>query len=68
MEIEKSASAFDIKQGEASVLQSNQNLIKSFKADDSCEIAQSFTTNARIMVANQAPIKEEMILQLIFQR
>ena len=28
MEIEKSASAFDIKQGEASVLQSNQNFIK----------------------------------------
>ncbi len=56
MEIEKSASAFDIKQGEASVLQSNQNLIKAFKAADSIEAAQAFTKNARIMVANHAPI------------
>ncbi len=57
MEIEKSASAFDIKQGEASVLQSNQHFIKSYKASDSDEIAQSFTTNAKIMVANQSPIE-----------
>lgn len=57
MEIEKSASAFDIKQGEASVMQSNQHFIKSFKADDSVEIAQSFTTNAQLILANQAPIE-----------
>lgn len=57
MEIENSASAFDIKQGEASVLQSNQHLIKTFKAADSTEAAQSFTTNAKIMVANHAPIE-----------
>lgn len=56
MEIEKSASAFDIKQGEASVLQSNRHFTKSFKAADTTEIAQSFTTNAKMMVANQAPI------------
>jgi len=57
MEIEKSASAFDIKQGEASVLQSNQNLIKSYKAADSAAVAQSFTTNAKVMLANQQPIE-----------
>ena len=57
MEIENSASAFDIKQGEASFLQSNQHLIKTFKAADSTEAAQSFTTNAKIMVANHAPIE-----------
>jgi ketosteroid isomerase-like protein len=57
MEIEKSASAFDIKQGEASVLQSNQHFIKSYKAGDSAEVAQSFTTNAKVMVANRSPIE-----------
>lgn len=57
MEIENSASAFDIKQGEASVLQSNQHLIKTFKSADSTEASQSFTTNAKIMVANHAPIE-----------
>ncbi len=57
MEIENSASAFDIKQGEASVMQSNQHLIKTFKAADSTEAAQAFTMNARIMVANHAPIE-----------
>lgn len=56
MQIEKSASDFDIKQGEASVLQSNQHLIKAFKAADSTEAAQSFTKDARIMVAHHAPI------------
>jgi ketosteroid isomerase-like protein len=57
IEIEKSASAFDIKQGEASVLQSNQHFIKTFTTADSTEAAQSFTTNAKIMVANHAPIE-----------
>jgi hypothetical protein len=33
--IEKSASAFDLKQAEASIAQSNQNFMKSFKAGDS---------------------------------
>lgn len=57
MEIEKSASAFDLKQGEASVLQSNQNFIKAYKTGDSAEIAQAFTTNAKLMMANQAPLE-----------
>ena len=56
MEIEKSASAFDIKQGEASVMQSNRHFIKSYKDLDSAEIAQSFTTDAQLMWANHVPI------------
>src|SRR5690348_12874670 len=57
VEIEKSASAFDLKQGEASVLQSNKNFIKSYKAHDSAAIAKSFTKNAKVMIANQAPVE-----------
>ena len=56
MEIENSASAFDINQGEASISQSNQNFIKAYKSADTAQIAQAFTTNARVMLANQAPI------------
>ena len=66
MEIEKSASAFDIKQAEASVLQSNQHFIKSYKASDSDEIAQSFTTNAKVMVANQSPIEGRKDIEHFF--
>lgn len=57
MEIEKSASAFDINQGEASVIQSNRHFIKSYKASDSEEIAQSFTTNSKLLLANRLPIE-----------
>lgn len=57
MEIEKSASAFDINQGEASVIQSNRHFIKSYKGSDSAEIAQSFTTNSQLLLANRPPIE-----------
>jgi ketosteroid isomerase-like protein len=56
IEIEKSASAFDIKQGEASVLQSNQHFMKAFKARDSVEVGNCFTMNAKAMATNQAPV------------
>lgn len=56
IEIEKSASAFDIKQGEASVLQSNQHFMKAFKAGDSVEVGNCFTINAKAMATNQAPV------------
>jgi ketosteroid isomerase-like protein len=56
IEIEKSASAFDIKQGEASVLQSNQHFMKSFKARDSVEVGNCFTMNAKAMATNQTPV------------
>jgi len=57
LEIQKSASAFDIKQGEASILQSNQHFMKSFDAGDSLEVSQSYTTDALLMAPNQPSIK-----------
>lgn len=56
IEIEKSASAFDIKQGEASILQSNKHLIKAFEAGDSVEVGDSYTTDGELMVPNQGTI------------
>lgn len=52
LDIEKSAAAFDIKQGEASVKQSNQNFMKAFKAGDSIAVSNCYTTDAKAMVAN----------------
>jgi uncharacterized protein (TIGR02246 family) len=57
IEIEKSASSFDIKQGEASIMQSNQNLMKAFKTDDSIGVANCFTTDAKLMCSNQPSIE-----------
>lgn len=54
--IEKSASAFDLKQAEASIAQSNQNFMKSFKAGDSLGVANSYTTDAKTMGANRPAI------------
>lgn len=56
MEIEKSASAFDIKQGEASILQSNQHFMKSFEAGDSVGVSNCYTTDAKAMIPNQLTI------------
>lgn len=56
IEIEKSASAFDIKQGEASVLQSNKHLMKAFEAGDSVEVGDSYTTDGGLMVPNRPTI------------
>jgi ketosteroid isomerase-like protein len=56
IEIEKSASAFDLKQGEASVLQTNQYFMKSFKAADSDAVARCFTSDAKAMAANKQPV------------
>ncbi len=57
IEIEKSASSFDIKQGEASIMQSNQNFMKAFKNDDSISVANCFTTDAKVMCCNQPSIE-----------
>ena len=54
--IENSASAFDIKQAEASITQGNQNLIKSFKARDSVGVASIFATDAKAMAPNMPSI------------
>lgn len=55
--IEKSASVFDIKQAEASITQSNENFMKSFKAGDSLAVASCYTTDAKIMAAGMPTIK-----------
>lgn len=56
MEIEKSASAFDIKQGEASVLQSNQNFMKSFKSKDSVAVSNCYTTDAKLLADHSGTV------------
>src|SRR5664279_336701 len=54
--IENSASAFDIKQAEASIAQSNQSFMKSFKTGDSIGVSNCYTTDAKTMAANMPPI------------
>ncbi|MGH2563334.1 MAG: hypothetical protein ACRDE5_02395 [Ginsengibacter sp.] len=57
LSIEKSASVFDIKQAEASITQSNQNFMRSFKDLDSVGAASCYTTYAKAMAANMAAVK-----------
>jgi uncharacterized protein (TIGR02246 family) len=66
IEIEKSASSFDIKQGEASIMQSNQNLMKAFKADDSAGVANCFTTDAKLMCSNRPSIEGKESIRSYF--
>lgn len=56
MEIESSASAFDIKQGEASITQSNQRYMKAFKASDSAEVSKCFSKEGKLMIADTPEI------------
>ncbi len=55
--IENSAAAFDIKQAEASIAQSNQNYMKAFKSGDSVGVANCYTTDGKVMAANMPAIK-----------
>ena len=57
MEIENSASAFDIKQGEASITQSNQRYMKAFKASDSVEVSNCFAKEGKLMIADTPAIE-----------
>ena len=57
MEIENSASAFDIKQGEASITQSNQRYMKAFKASDSAEVSKCFSKEGKLMIADTPAIE-----------
>lgn len=57
VEIEKSASSFDIKQGEASIMQSNHNFMKAFQNDDSVGVANCFTMDAKLMCCNHPSIE-----------
>ncbi|MEO9211127.1 MAG: hypothetical protein ABI208_08510 [Ginsengibacter sp.] len=63
LEIERSASVFDIKQGEASVKQSNLVFTRSFKAKDSVDVANCFTNDAQIMIADLPPIEGRANIQ-----
>ena len=55
--IENSASAFDIKQAEASIAQSNRAFMKSFKAGDSAGVANCYSSDAKTMAAHMPAIK-----------
>lgn len=57
LDIERSAAAFDIKQGEASIKQSNQLFMKSFEAGDSVAVSNCYTTDAKAMVANMPALE-----------
>lgn len=66
LEIEKSASAFDIKQGEASVLQTNQHFMKAFKAGDTLEVSKCFTSDAKIMAPHIQPVNGRIDISSFF--
>ena len=69
LDIEKSAAAFDIRQGEASIKRSNQNFMNAFEANDSVGVANCFTTDAKAMVPNMPSIKgRDNILHFISKR
>ncbi|HEY8734452.1 MAG TPA: DUF4440 domain-containing protein [Puia sp.] len=55
--IENSASAFDIKQAEASITQCNQNFMKSFNTGDSLGVAACYTSDAKTMAAHMPSVK-----------
>jgi len=57
IEIEKSASAFDLNQAKAAVKQTNLSFIKSFKKKDTSEIVQSFTKDAKLLPNGRAAIE-----------
>lgn len=57
LEIERSASAFDIKQGEASIKRSNEKFMKSFEEADSADVASCYTTNAHILISDTPTIE-----------
>lgn len=57
LDIERSAAAFDIKQGEASIKQSNQLFMKSFERGDSTEVSNCFTTEAKLMIADMPAVE-----------
>ncbi|HEV2832465.1 MAG TPA: hypothetical protein VGW31_10845 [Hanamia sp.] len=57
LDIERSAAAFDIKQGEASIKQSNQLFMKSFQSGDSTEVSNCFATEAKLMIADMPAVE-----------
>ena len=65
LDIERSAAAFDIKQGEASIKQSNQLFMKSFERGDSTEVSNCFATEAKLMVADMPAVEGDNIKHFI---
>ncbi len=65
-EIEKSASAFDIQQGKASISQANLHFRKSFKSADSSEASTIYSNDAKLMPSGREPIagKDQIISYL----
>lgn len=57
IEIEQSASAFDLNQAKASVQQSNLNVIKSFKKGDTTAIVTSYTKDAKLLPCGHPEIE-----------
>ena len=68
IEIEKSASSFDIKQGEASIIQSNHNFMKAFQNDDSVGVANCFTNDAKLMCSNRPSIEGKENIRHYFSK
>jgi len=66
IEIEKSASSFDIKQGEASIIQSNHNFMKAFQNNDSVGVANCFTNDAKLMCSNRPSIEDKANIRHYF--
>jgi ketosteroid isomerase-like protein len=54
--IESAASAFDIKQAQASIAQTNLAFMKFFKAGDSAGVANCYTTDAKTMAAHMPAV------------
>ena len=67
-EIELSASAFDIKQGIASIKQSNQLYMKSFEAQDSNQLANCYTSDAHLMIADTPAIDGRNDIRTIYSQ
>lgn len=57
IEIEQSASAFDLNQAKAAVEQSNLALEKSFKAGDTLTIIKAYTKDAKLLPAGRKEIE-----------
>ena len=66
IEIERAASSFDIKQGEASIMQSNQNFMEAFENRDSVGVANCFTTDAKLMCSNKPSIESKENIRRYF--
>ncbi|MEO6136712.1 MAG: hypothetical protein ABIP35_16275 [Ginsengibacter sp.] len=68
LEIERSASAFDIKQGEASIKRSNEKFMHSFEEADSVDVASCYTTNAHLLLSDTPAIESRDNIRMKISR